>query len=853
MSLPFDTKSNSTGWDTDTTANKFKQTYFNNTVDISGSLQIQYGGIHVKKNATDLSYASLFHYNSRPPFDLSASSVKLIGSLFGVGDSYFHSSWQQAYNGSSYYSLFERTNGEKVHRALIIAAQHTQVWDLSAGTWTMADSDEGRASIYQPGYQGTYSSGIYTVMPIDGYGRSEHSSPNDVGPGSVSDDNGSISGDGRVIVLVGYDSPQIFNIYVWSDTNSKFERAQYLPGWSGQSYFNNVGTLKRRLSRSCLSYTGKFLAITEHSSSYHNPQAYDSIVLQVYMSNGDSNNNNYAKWSSYTRLMPQGSYNSQYVNDAAKSLYTRAFAHISSDIHNNGINGSSNKVYLNYWQRNTGSSPNNDNKVRQGGVSIYCNDNASNTASLGNYLSRVDDRANWPSLSGQKLHSFTNGRIVQYQDKIRIQYRITGAADHFEIGIVGLQDFANHPIDNSNNISISSTFVDDFDNTQSGFNYVSADASLNRIITYLTAPTYGEPTLFIHDWKPESPAPFSVTENGGVYYIDNVQQPQITLARGDTYTFNLNIPGHPFVIQSTSNTYDGNSVWNSGITYPGDGQVGGQSGDLIFTVGYNTPDTLYYVCQYHSGMGGTININNDRHFRSDGTRTGGQYQCIDHFSHPTLITDSNVQYLSHLSPDGRYLLIGNSTYDTTSFTDAGIHGLFELPPYNYGAQLTPADRVTKITQMRSSDAIEIRVNGTNQGTFGSSGFTAITKQFEIDHPIKSDHRLRHTCVESPQVANVYPGRSTLQNGTSQVNLDSFFNMTEGTFQEINKNVFVATSNETDYDRVKGTVNGNILTILCKNAASGATVAWNVFGLRNDRTIKKTGLYDSSGNYISEYK
>ena len=436
MSLPFDTKSNSTGWDTDTTANKFKQTYFNNTVDISGSLQIQYGGIHVKKNATDLSYASLFHYNSRPPFDLSASSVKLIGSLFGVGDSYFSTSWLQAYNASSYYSLFERTNGEKVHRALIIAAQHTQVWDLSAGTWTMVDSDEGRASVYQPGYQGTYSSGIYTVMPIDGYARSEDANPTEVGPDSVSDDNGSISGDGRVIVLVGYDGDQRFNIYVWSDTNSKFERAQYLPGWSGSDYFNNVGTLKRRLSRSCLSYTGKFLAITEHSTSYSNPSSNDSIVLQLYMSTGDSSGNNYAKWSSQTRLMPQGSdYNSSYHYDAAKSLYTRAFAHISSDIHNNGINGSSNKVYLNYWQRNTGSSPNNDNRVRQGGVSIYCDDNASNTASLGDYHELWVDRPYWPQLSGQKLHSFTNGRIVLDQNGILIQYRVTGAEDHFGIGI----------------------------------------------------------------------------------------------------------------------------------------------------------------------------------------------------------------------------------------------------------------------------------------------------------------------------------------------------------------------------------------------------------------------------------
>ena len=77
-------------------------------------------------------------------------------------------------------------------------------------------------------------------------------------------------------------------------------------------------------------------------------------------------------------------------------------------------------------------------------------------------------------------------------------------------------------------------------------------------------------------------------------------------------------------------------------------------------------------------------------------------------------------------------------------------------------------------------------------------------------------------------------------------------MTSGTFSIINKDVFVITSNETSYKKVKGSVELNILSIECEDETSTDTVAWNVFGTRNDFTIRKSNLIDASGNYIAEF-
>jgi len=76
-------------------------------------------------------------------------------------------------------------------------------------------------------------------------------------------------------------------------------------------------------------------------------------------------------------------------------------------------------------------------------------------------------------------------------------------------------------------------------------------------------------------------------------------------------------------------------------------------------------------------------------------------------------------------------------------------------------------------------------------------------------------------------------------------------MTNGTFSALNVEPFVFTSNESEYDEVKGYVEDGVLIIECENTSSNASVSWIIFGKRNDDTIQNSKLTDGSGNYITE--
>lgn len=103
---------------------------------------------------------------------------------------------------------------------------------------------------------------------------------------------------------------------------------------------------------------------------------------------------------------------------------------------------------------------------------------------------------------------------------------------------------------------------------------------------------------------PSSPSVLTVTNSGsGSYTINTQSNPTLTLVRGSTYTFNINANGHPFHIQTVNSAYSSSDVYTSGVTNPG-----AQVGTVTFTVPSGAPNTLYYVCQYHSAMRGTINI-----------------------------------------------------------------------------------------------------------------------------------------------------------------------------------------------------------------------------------------------------
>ena len=142
---------------------------------------------------------------------------------------------------------------------------------------------------------------------------------------------------------------------------------------------------------------------------------------------------------------------------------------------------------------------------------------------------------------------------------------------------------------------------------------------------------------------------------------------------------------------------------------------------------------------------------------------------------------------------------------------------------------------------------------------GSSGNLSITGalskgsgSFKIDHPLKPDtHHLVHSFVESPQADNIYRGKTTLVGGRAEVSIDTVAGMTEGTFVALNREVQCFTSNESDWDAVRGSVTGNILTIECQNINSTATISWLVIGERQDKHMYNTDWTDENGKVIVE--
>ena len=103
---------------------------------------------------------------------------------------------------------------------------------------------------------------------------------------------------------------------------------------------------------------------------------------------------------------------------------------------------------------------------------------------------------------------------------------------------------------------------------------------------------------------PANDSTLTVTNSGSMAYnIDGTDKITLNLIRGYTYTFSVDAVGHPFWIQTTGGGYVANNVYSKGVL-----NAGTQSGDVTFTVPYDAPDTLFYQCQYHPMMWGTINV-----------------------------------------------------------------------------------------------------------------------------------------------------------------------------------------------------------------------------------------------------
>jgi hypothetical protein len=156
-----------------------------------------------------------------------------------------------------------------------------------------------------------------------------------------------------------------------------------------------------------------------------------------------------------------------------------------------------------------------------------------------------------------------------------------------------------------------------------------------------------------------------------------------------------------------------------------------------------------------------------------------------------------------------------------------------------------------------------RVNASNVIQLGNNSIehvittgiiTGTAKNFTIDHPVqekRNDFHLKHASVEAPRLDLIYRDSIQLSNGKAEVNIDAHFSMTEGTFYALCNSPSVFVSNETDWDPVKASIQGNILTILCKNSDSQAKVAFMVVAERKDRGVLESSITNEHGKFITE--
>jgi len=113
---------------------------------------------------------------------------------------------------------------------------------------------------------------------------------------------------------------------------------------------------------------------------------------------------------------------------------------------------------------------------------------------------------------------------------------------------------------------------------------------------------------------------YYITNDGsGGYLVNGVLNGPINFIKGKKYKIVVNAAGHPFWIQTVYGAYSAANVYSTGII-----SAGTANGSIIVELPQNAPDSLYYVCEYHSSMKGSIAVSTEN-VSSPKTIVGSSY------------------------------------------------------------------------------------------------------------------------------------------------------------------------------------------------------------------------------------
>jgi hypothetical protein len=103
---------------------------------------------------------------------------------------------------------------------------------------------------------------------------------------------------------------------------------------------------------------------------------------------------------------------------------------------------------------------------------------------------------------------------------------------------------------------------------------------------------------------------YVVTASGGKFYIGGSQNPALIFVRGNTYIFDLSdssLSSHPLRFATAADAA-GSTQYTTGVTVSGTQGTAGATVTIV--VSGSAPNTLYYYCTNHSGMGNSIAVAN---------------------------------------------------------------------------------------------------------------------------------------------------------------------------------------------------------------------------------------------------
>ncbi|MCK4615695.1 MAG: hypothetical protein KAT50_02400, partial [Pirellulales bacterium] len=92
-----------------------------------------------------------------------------------------------------------------------------------------------------------------------------------------------------------------------------------------------------------------------------------------------------------------------------------------------------------------------------------------------------------------------------------------------------------------------------------------------------------------------------ITASALGYLYDGQLNPIFEAQRGVTYAFNIQAPGYPLFLRLSTDIADTSNIYTNGVS-----EIGKDVGVVIWHVGLNTPDTLWYTTQSDADFTGKI-------------------------------------------------------------------------------------------------------------------------------------------------------------------------------------------------------------------------------------------------------